>query len=199
VGEPDIADGLGACIAEGWGDARAGVVMGMFMGMSGPRGRDGVGAMDDVEVLVDVAVLKLAFRRHVLDTLARSDGFVHPAERDLVQDLCPDAAMQGAGLMDEFGVLTVAYEEAHQAALRRLPIELSLAERLELLRGFFGMCLVDGQLDRSEGSLLFEAARRLAITPQQFDRFLDEQEEVGEVELDAPVGEEPEVEPVEGQ
>ncbi len=148
---------------------------------------------------MDVAVLKLAFRRHVLDTLARSDGFVHQVEMDFVQDLCPDSALQGAGLMDEFGVLTVAYEEAHQDALRRLPIELALAERLELLRGFFGMCLVDGHLDRSEGSLLFEAARRLGITHQQFDRFLDDQEEVGSVDLDDPVGGELEVEPVDPQ
>ena len=57
---------------------------------------------------MDIAVLKMAFRRHVLDTLARSDGWVDDSERDLIQDLCPDAGMQGAGLMDEFGVLTLA-------------------------------------------------------------------------------------------
>lgn len=148
---------------------------------------------------MDIAVLKMAFRRHVLDTLARSDGFFDDSERDLIQDLCPDAGMQGVGLMDEFGVLTLAYEEAHQAALERLPLELSLPERLDLLRGFFGLCLVDGHLDRSEGSLLFEAARRLAVTHQQFDRFLDQQEEVGAVDLDEPVGEEPGTEPVDGQ
>jgi uncharacterized tellurite resistance protein B-like protein len=148
---------------------------------------------------VDIAVLKLAFRRHVLDTLARSDGWVDDAERSWIQDLCPDAAMQGAGLMDEFGVLTVAYEEAHGAALRRLPVELTLAERLDLLLGFFGLCLVDGHLDRSEGSLLYESARRLGITPQQFDWFLDDQQDVGAVDLDAPIDGEQAVEPVDGQ
>jgi len=148
---------------------------------------------------VDIAVLKLAFRRHVLDTLARSDGWVHDAERARIQDLCPDAALQGSGLMDEFGVLTVAYEEAHGEALRRLPIELTLPERLDLLSGFFGLCLVDGHLDRSEGSLLYESARRLGVSSQQFEGFLDQQEEVGDVELDAPIGGERDVEPVDGQ
>lgn len=137
---------------------------------------------------MDIAVLRLAFTRHVLDTLARSDGYLQDSERDFVQDVVPDAAMQAAGLMDEFGVLLPEYDAAHQQALRRLPVELSLEERLAVLGSFFHLCLIDGHLDRSEGSLLYEAARRLGVGSSEFDTFLSSQDDVGDVELDAPLG-----------
>ena len=135
---------------------------------------------------MDLSVLKLAFARHVLDTLARSDGFVEVIEQAFVLEACPNAAMQWAGLMDEFGVLTAAYSEATQEAMERLQVELPIDERLGMLGLFFRLCLVDGHFDHGEGSLLYESARHLGISAHQFDRFLSLQEEVGELDLDAP-------------
>ena len=138
---------------------------------------------------MQLATLQLAFTRHVLDLLAQSDGRVVAAESAYVAKAAPDDALLAAGLVDEFGARTVRFEEARQEALERLPVELPLDERLSLLEVFFELTVVDGDLDRGEGSMLFAAAKLLGITPQQFDRHLDSLESVGQVELDEPLQE----------
>jgi uncharacterized tellurite resistance protein B-like protein len=138
---------------------------------------------------MNLATLRLAFTRHVLDLIAQSDGQVVQAESDFVERTAPDSALAQAGLIDEFGARTVAFEEAREEALARLPVELSLAERLSLLDVFFELVLADGELDRGEGSMLFAAAKLLGITPQQFDQHLDSLDDVGQVDLDAPLEE----------
>jgi len=138
---------------------------------------------------MDIEVLELAFTRHVLDLLAQSDGLVLDSETDFVEKIAPARALRLAGLADEFGALTPEYVAAKEEALERLPVELDLARRLHLLEVFFELCVVDGELDRSEGSMLFAAGQLLGITPQQFDRHLDQLDDVGQVELDAPLEE----------
>jgi len=138
---------------------------------------------------MDIEVLELAFTRHVLDMLAQSDGVVLESEADFVEKIAPQSALRMAGLADEFGALTTRYEEAREQALRRLPVELTAARRLHLLEVFFELTVVDGELDRGEGSMLFAAAQLLGITPQQFDRHLDGLDDVGQVELEAPLEE----------
>mgnify|MGYP000353494945 FL=1 len=137
-----------------------------------------------------IEVLELAFTRHVLDLLAESDGVVLAEETEFVERVVPQSALRVAGLVDPSGVLTPAYEAAREEALDRLPVELDMSRRLHLLEVFFELCVIDGELDRGEGSMLFRAAQMLGITPQQFDRHLDGLDDVGHIELDEPLADE---------
>jgi uncharacterized tellurite resistance protein B-like protein len=135
---------------------------------------------------MDPAVWTLAFRRHVLERIAAADGANGPEELAWVRAACPDEALIAAGLADEFGARLPAFDEARDEALARLP-GLPLEDRLALMTSFFGLCLADGALAHAEGKLLVEAARLLGIGGQAFDRVLSARDDVGEVEIDAPL------------
>jgi uncharacterized tellurite resistance protein B-like protein len=132
----------------------------------------------------DIDTLKLAFSRHILDRIARADEHVHDNEQVLLGLLAPEGRMRDAGFLDDAGELTPEYDSARARALERLPVAMSLKEKLDLVSQFLDMCIVDGHIDRDEGSALFDAAQLLGVTPQQFDRHLSSLDLVGEVELD---------------
>ena len=136
----------------------------------------------------DRSVQTLAFRRHVLDVLARSDGRVERTEQAVVDELCSDADLTAAGLADEYGALLPSFDHAREQALSELP-HAPLADRFELLSSFLRLCLADGHLDRSEGSLLVAVAELLDVSASAFDDFLSSQDDVGDVDLDEPLDE----------
>lgn len=135
----------------------------------------------------ELGVLTLAFARHVLDELARADETRTPEELALLEQLCPLERLRAAGLVDTNDQYTPAWTEARAQALERLPRELSRSGKLDLLTSFFEMCVVDGHIDRDEGSMLFQTASLLGIRASELDAHLDTlTEHVGTVELDAP-------------
>lgn len=132
--------------------------------------------------------LLLAFSRHVLDQIARADETIAIEEKAFLEFTCPPDAMEAARFTTE-GRLNRRFREARLEALERLPTELDLAAKLELVSTFLDMCIVDGQLDAGEGSLLYRAAELLEVTPSQFDAHLESlTEHVGSVELGEPEG-----------
>lgn len=132
----------------------------------------------------DLDVLKLAFARHVLDQIARADATVDAGERDLIEQIAPTFGLQSAGLLDMSGRPTAAFHVARAQALERLPRELPTEGKLELVTQFLELCVVDGEIHRDEGSLLWRAADLLGLTPDEFDAHLDTlTDHVGEVEL----------------
>lgn len=138
---------------------------------------------------MDLAILELAFTRLALDLIARSDGELHAAEAAVVADAAPDEALRAAGLLDAEGHFTARFETARREALERLPHELPLARRLDLLATCFRMVVADGDLDRAEGALLYDAARMLGVTAEQLEARLHDHDDIGEVDLDEPLDE----------
>ena len=135
----------------------------------------------------ELGVLTLAFARHVLDEIARADATRTPEELALLEQLCPMERLRSAGLVDANDQFTPAWTEARAQALERLPRELSRSGKLTLLTSFFEMCVVDGHIDRDEGSMLFQTASLLGVRASELDAHLDTlTEHVGTVELDAP-------------
>jgi uncharacterized tellurite resistance protein B-like protein len=135
----------------------------------------------------ELEVLALAFARHVLDELAQADSERTSDELALMEQICPVDRLRAAGLIDANGLFTPAWTEARAQALDRLPRELSYEGKMSLLTSFFEMCVVDGYIDRSEGSLLFQTASLLGVRPSELDAHLDTlTEHVGTVELDTP-------------
>lgn len=140
----------------------------------------------------DLDVLKLAFARHVLDQMARADAAVLPGEREVIERVAPTFGLQAAGLLDMAGKPTPAFHQARTQALERLPRELPKAAKLELVTAFLELAVVDGQIAREEGSLLWLAAELLGVSSSEFDAHLDTlTEHVGEVELEDATQDEP--------
>lgn len=136
-------------------------------------------------IAYDLDVLKLAFARHVLDQIARADEAVVAGERELIERVAPTFGLQSAGLLDMAGQPTAAFHQARAQALDRLPRELPITAKLELVTAFLELCVVDGEIHRDESSLLWLAAELLGITPSEFDAHLDSlTEHVGQVELE---------------
>ena len=135
----------------------------------------------------ELEVLALAFARHVLDDLALADRERTAEELALIERICPPERMRAAGLVDADGRFTPAWTEARAQALERLPNELSHEGKMGLLTTFFEMCVVDGHIDRDEGSILFQTATLLGIRPSELDAHLDTlTEHVGTIELGDP-------------
>lgn len=136
----------------------------------------------------DLDVLKLAFTRHVLDEIANADRQLTGDEKALIERVAPTSRLRFHGLLDSAGYPTGAFHQARAEALERLPEELSLDEKLAIVTAFLELCIVDGEIHRDEGSLMYLSSRLLGVTSQQFDLHLDSlTEHVGAVELDAPV------------
>ena len=106
---------------------------------------------------------------------------------DFLQGAYPLEQMVSAGLARESGEMTPLFLDARDEALRDLPQALSLEEKFHLVSVFIDACVIDGELHATEGSLLFEAAMALGITPGEFDSHLDSlTEPVGSVDLPEP-------------
>jgi uncharacterized tellurite resistance protein B-like protein len=134
-----------------------------------------------------IAVLRMAFARHVLQELSQGKPSPSSAELQLMEQLCPLEDLRKAGLINEHGQFGPSWIEARAAALERLPRELSHEDKLDLLKAFFELTVVDGQLEREEGNILLGAATLLGIGPGEFDALLDTlTEHVGSIDLDAP-------------
>ena len=135
----------------------------------------------------DLDTLKLAFTRTILDELSNADKQLLDEERVLVEKLAPAARLRQAGLWDDLDRPTGAWNDACATALQRLPRELPLEDRLGLVSSFLDLCIVDGELHRDEGSLLFVSAKLLGIDAHTFNDHLDSlTEHVGSVDLDDP-------------
>jgi uncharacterized tellurite resistance protein B-like protein len=138
-------------------------------------------------IAFELDVLALAFARHVLDELARADSERTAEELALIEQLCPTDRLKETGLMDAAGRFTPAWTDARAQALARLPAELAHDEKMGLLTSFFEMCVVDGQIDRNEGSMLFQTAALLGVRASELDAHLDTLTDlVGLVDLDTP-------------
>jgi uncharacterized tellurite resistance protein B-like protein len=137
---------------------------------------------------IDDSTLELAFLRHVLHDLAAADRVLVDAEQALIARLCPPDRLRAAGLVDEAGAGTPRGEALRQRALDELPSRLSLEARCALITQLVELCVVDGQIDRAEGSLLFTASQLLGLRTSEFDAHLDTlTEHVGSIDLDQPV------------
>ena len=118
--------------------------------------------------------LEIAFRVHVVVLVMKADGRVLDAEREHYYRLFPRAKLIEHGFVGEEGQFTERMERAQQAALRRLPAQLSNQEKLEMLRGFHRAALADGTLEAHELQILFEGASFLGIDQEQFTHLMAE-------------------------
>jgi uncharacterized tellurite resistance protein B-like protein len=134
----------------------------------------------------ELEALKLAFKKGLLDELSVADQELTVDERVLIDTLAPPAELERHGLL-EGRELSAKFHALYREARHRLSTLLPLEERLALVTGFLELCVVDGELHRDEGSLLWEAATQLGIDGHAFDAHLDSLEEhVGGVELGDP-------------
>lgn len=132
--------------------------------------------------------LKLAFLRHLLGEVARADHEVRPEEAALIDAVCPPDDLRRAGLVDALGQPTELGKAAGTRALVELPALMTEGEKLDMLTQLIELSVVDGQIDRNEGSVLLIAAELLGLSPSALDRHLDTlTEHVGALELDTPV------------
>jgi uncharacterized tellurite resistance protein B-like protein len=136
----------------------------------------------------DVSSLVLVFTRHILGEISRADSVVKPHERLLIERICPTSRLVAYGFVTALGEPTEAFSAARQEALHRLPLELSDAQKLEICTQLLELCVIDGDFDRTEGSLLVLAASLLGVSSSTFHRHLDSlTDHVGSVDLDDPL------------
>lgn len=135
----------------------------------------------------ELDLLRLAFKKGVLDDIARADRVFTPAEQALIDRLAPPDQLRAAGFLDEQGQLTAWFHTRRIEARERLRRELRTLHRLDLITELLELCIVDGQLDKEEGSLLLRAARELAIDGHTLNAHLDTlTDTVGEVDVGEP-------------
>lgn len=135
----------------------------------------------------ELDLLRLAFKKGILDEIARADRVFTDEEQRLVDRLCPPDELRAAGFLDASGQLTSWFHTRRAEAREVLRRELRTLHRLDLLTELLELCLVDGQLHRDEGSLLLRAARELAIDTHTLNAHLDTLDQVvGTVDLGEP-------------
>jgi len=133
----------------------------------------------------DLELLTLVFTRHMLVEMLHADDKVDISEAELLIKLVPHSRLKEAGLLDGTGMPTEAWLAVRDEAIRELPLRLALDEKLKILTNLVKMAVVDDDLHRDEGSLLYASAEVLGVTPRQFDRHLDTlTEHVGTVEIE---------------
>jgi uncharacterized tellurite resistance protein B-like protein len=135
----------------------------------------------------ELDLLRLAFKKGLLDDIARADRDFTPEEQLLVDRLAPPADLRAAGFLDDQGHLTAWFHTRRTEARERLSRELRALHRLDLITEFLELCLVDGELHLSEGSLLLRAAHELGIDGHTLNAHLDTlHEHVGQVDVGDP-------------
>lgn len=132
--------------------------------------------------------LKLAFTYHMVRRIVGADGDFKVAEEQWMNQLFPASDLESCGFL-EGRSFTPRFQEALQQAMAELPTRLDPPEKLELIETFLGATLADGTLQHTEGHVLLEAAQILGLSPAELDRHLDTLDDVGQVELDAPLDE----------
>lgn len=132
-----------------------------------------------------IDVLRMVLARPLVEALAQRI----PSEdaRRLTALLCPEEALQKAGLLDEHAQRTPAWEAAHAEACERLPRELAQEEKLRFVSSIFESIVRDGHLEREESAVLLSAATCLGLSSSELDALLDGfTEHVGQIDLDLP-------------
>lgn len=123
--------------------------------------------------------LKLAFSLHVVDLIVAADDKLTKAELAFLEERFPQSALAERGFVDSDGVRTDAYHEAAVDALDRLPAQLELGDKVELLRVFFAATVADDSFEKAEGNALVDAARLLDMSDEEIDGFLATRDEAG--------------------
>jgi uncharacterized tellurite resistance protein B-like protein len=135
--------------------------------------------------VTDQRLLEQVFTRALLDAIARADDLVRPDEAELVERICPSGPLRSAGLLDERGKPTPAFDAARSEALDLLPARLPLGRKHAIVTSLLDLCVVDGHHHRDDSSLLFRAAQLLGVSTSDFDRHLDTLTDlVGNVDLE---------------
>jgi uncharacterized tellurite resistance protein B-like protein len=132
--------------------------------------------------------LKLAFSLHVVDQIVAADDRLTEAELAFLSSRFPNSVLVERGFATPDGVRTEAYHDAAVDALDRLPTELDLEAKLELLSVFFAASVADASFELAEGNQLLNAARLLDLDDDDIDAFLASRPETGGTsvaELDA--------------
>jgi uncharacterized tellurite resistance protein B-like protein len=136
----------------------------------------------------DLPSLVLVFTRHVLGEISSADSVVRPRERLVIERVCPTERLMADGFTNSLGEPTALFDDVRREALIRLPSELSEPEKLNIVTQLLELCIVDGELDRTESSLVVVAAGLLGLPSGVLDRHLDALPDyVGSVELDEPI------------
>ena len=135
--------------------------------------------------------LVLALTHHVLLDIAHADSVLDEREQAVLDELAPRSELVAHGLVNEAGERSEAFDGILTEALTRLPLELDLDAKLELVGRFLRMAIADDDLDHAEGSVLIRTAALLAISSSQLDAWLADHDDVAELdELPEPETEE---------
>ena len=132
-----------------------------------------------------IDVLRMVLAKPLVEALAQRI----PSEdaRRLTELLCPDEALQEAGLLDTHAARTADWSAAHAEACERLPRELAREEKLHFVSSIFESIVRDGHLEREESAVLLSATASLGLGSSELDALLDSfTEHVGQIDLDLP-------------
>lgn len=130
--------------------------------------------------------LKMAFCWHLARRIMQADTVVEVSEAVWLLDRFPLDALQAAGLADKQGAETEDFSEILGQAMVVLPDALDLSGKFEVLKSLFDATLADADFHHQEGHALIKAGRLLGMSTSEIEQFLEEQTEVGDVELPEP-------------
>lgn len=131
-------------------------------------------------------LLETAFAYHVAQRIVGADQTLDPAEVRFLRERWPQEEMQRVGLMTPAGELTTTFMDARDEAIRTLASRMSEDRKLAMMRQFLDATVVDGHLDHRESGLLVAVSRQLGLPETAFLAMLDDQDDVGELELPEP-------------
>jgi hypothetical protein len=117
--------------------------------------------------------LRVAFAWHVVGLIVGADAKVDASESIFVGAHFPQGLLERHGFVDGHGRPTARYADARVEALTRLPAELDMPAKLDLVTTFVGAAVVDEDLERGESRLVIAAARLLGIADAELDAHLD--------------------------
>ena len=130
--------------------------------------------------------MKLAFCWHLARRIVQADTVVQVAESEWLQGRFPEQDLRDAGLIDDAGSESGAFNAILGQAMVDLPDVLDLQGKFEVLQALFDATLADAEFHHREGDALVNAGRLLGMSTTDIEAFLSSQSEVGDVELPEP-------------
>lgn len=129
----------------------------------------------------DLDLLRFVFTFHIVDQIVHADDTVEREEIDWVVEKFPREVLLGHGMIDEGDALTERYRDLLAEALLRVPAELSVGQKSELIQTFFATALSDGEFEAREGEMIVIAAQLLGLPTSELTSHLPD---LGELEFD---------------
>ncbi|MCB9685367.1 MAG: TerB family tellurite resistance protein [Alphaproteobacteria bacterium] len=116
---------------------------------------------------------RVAFAMFVARLIVDADGIVDFGELKLLAQAFPDDQLRSYGFIDGHGEFTATFKDAYTEAMRELPNQLTLEEKLDLVTVFHRTCMADGELVQAELLVLREGAEALGVPLHVLSKHLE--------------------------